>query len=152
MPLDSRHTQRPPVLSCKEHPVGEIGDHQSRYTSNFPCMTTFICNKKTNTPAFHQMYLPHKNCHVKIARVDAAYTLPTKVPKGQLSLGSTFTVDYRLCKKSVVDFVLTGIAVLVSPSLGKGFETSFLVCPGFMWLPVGRPRNVILLLIIFQFF
>ena len=62
IPLDSRGT----------HPCGRLGTTNDCdyllhfiwrviYTSNFPCMTTFICHIKANTPAFHQMYLPHKN-------------------------------------------------------------------------------------------
>ena len=61
----------------------------SRLHGQFFYVAIFICHIKTNTPAFQQMQwshknwsfliiytgkqkLPHKNCHIKIARVDGA--------------------------------------------------------------------------------
>ena len=35
-------------------------------------MTICICDIKANTPAFQQMYLSHKSCHLKIAHVNGA--------------------------------------------------------------------------------
>ena len=35
-------------------------------------MTICICDIKENTPAFQQIYLSHKSCLIKIARVNGA--------------------------------------------------------------------------------
>ena len=52
------------------------------YIDNFFSMTIFYCHIEANMPAFHQMYLSHKNwqfsvwtqanknCYMKVASVD----------------------------------------------------------------------------------